>query len=75
MGTKVAPIYAALFLGKLEEDHILDNYKDYLMTFLRFLDDIFLIWLGNIEELHQFFEYINSLHAFNPKCQDIASPK
>jgi len=38
MGTKAAPIYAALFLRN----------KEYLMTFLRFLDDIFLIWLGSI---------------------------
>jgi len=41
--TKVAPIYESLFLGKLEEDHILDNYKNYLMTFLGFLDDIFIL--------------------------------
>jgi len=46
----------------LEEDHILDNYKEYLMTFLRFLDDIFLIWLGSIEEIHKFFEFVNSIH-------------
>ena len=56
MGTKMAPPYAALFLGKLEEDKILNgNYSYLIQTFLRFLDDIFMIWNGTLGELTTFF--------------------
>ena len=63
MGTKVAPPYASLFLGKFEEKHIFEKFPDLIAIFLRFLDDIFFIWNHGEEELHQFFTYLNSLHS------------
>ena len=61
MGTTVAPPYATLFLGKLEEEHILNKFGDLFMIFLRFLDDILFVWLGTEKELHKFFAYINTI--------------
>ena len=62
MGTKVAPPYAALFLGLLEETHIFEKYPNLITIFLRFLDDIFFIWNHGEEKLHSFFKYLNSIH-------------
>ena len=45
MGTKMAPPYANLFMGILEEENILNSkFNQYLKLYLRFLDDIFIIW-------------------------------
>ena len=63
MGTRVAPPYASLFPALFEETHILNNYSSKLKAFLRFLDDLFFIWKGSIDELHQFFDEINSVHS------------
>ena len=48
MGTKVAPVYANLFLGKFEEENILNtNDSKNIIFYKRFLDDIFLLWKGD----------------------------
>ena len=62
MGTKCAPIYANLFMSKFEESKIYPLIKDKCKTYLRFIDDIFMIWSGTEEELKQFTQEINSLH-------------
>ena len=43
MDTKMTPIYASLFMGNFETT-ILSQYHQYPLDWLRFLDDIFLIW-------------------------------
>ena len=70
MGTKVAPTYATLVLGYLEElmyekitrekgqnfgHYIIENWK-------RFLDDCFSIWPFSLEELNYFETVLNNLH-------------
>ena len=62
MGTKVAPPYASLFLGLFEETHIFTKFPGLITIFLRFLDDIFMIWKHGEEELHKFFKHLNSVH-------------
>ena len=50
MGTRVAPTYANIFMGRLEKE-MLHNCPAYLKQFLhtwkRFIDDILLIWTGS----------------------------
>ena len=61
IGTKFAPPYANLFMVRLEEDFLEKApYKPYL--WLRYLDDIFAIWTGTLNELEAFFEYLNQYH-------------
>jgi len=56
MGTKMAPPYANLFLGYLEETRILiSTFKMYIKLYLRFLDDIFFIWNGTTKQLKKLF--------------------
>ena len=66
MGSKVAPTFANLFMGMLET-FILNNSAEfvnsiYKRTWLRYIDDIFLLWSGTEEELERFIVHINTLH-------------
>ena len=61
MGTKMSPSYASLFMGKFEEDK-LNHYHHQPLIWLRFLDDIFLIWEYSEEELLDFIKYLNNAH-------------
>ena len=65
MGTRVAPTYANIFMGKLEKE-ILQNcpqhLKQFLHTWKRYIDDILIIWTGTDEAFSEFFNYLNSFH-------------
>ena len=60
MGTKVAPTFANIFMGKFEEEHVYTHplYSKVLAWF-RFIDDIFFIFTGTLAELEQFFYDLN----------------
>ncbi len=60
MGTKVAPTFANIFMGKFEHDYVYTHplYSKVLM-WLRFIDDIFFIFTGTLIELKQFFHDLN----------------
>ena len=65
MGTRVAPTYANIFMGKLEKVLLSKcpaNLKQYLHTWKRFIDDIFIIWSGSCDQFDEFFGFINSYH-------------
>ena len=61
MGTRMAPSFANLFLG-LFETNALNNapYKPH--TWLRYIDDIFVIWTEGPDNLQIFIDYLNSIH-------------
>ena len=61
MGTKMAPSYASLFMSKLEMDFRGSSDKTPLI-WLRFLDDIFMIWNHCEQDLHYFISKINDCH-------------
>ena len=48
MGTKMAPAYANLFMGKLEQKFIYIG-KQHIQIWKRFIDNIFIIWTGSRE--------------------------
>ena len=62
MGTKCAPTYANIFMGKFEETHIYPKIRDKTRIFLRYIDDLFFIWKGTENELNEFFKEINKVH-------------
>ena len=70
MRTKIAPIYATLVLGYLEEtlyrkvEDVFDlNFKTYIEeNFKRFLDDCFILFRKSDENLTKLHELINTLH-------------
>ena len=61
MGTRMAPSYANLFMGKFEQQAI-DNSSLKPFIWWRFIDDIFMIWTHGEEHLKTFIGYLNSFH-------------
>ena len=61
IGTRMAPAYANLFMHDLES-RLLDlaSVKPYL--WLRYIDDIFMIWTAGEQLLLEFLQWINRLH-------------
>lgn len=61
MGTPFAPTYANIFMGILEAD-LLDSFPHKPLLYLRYIDDIFMIWEHGRESLESFFTHCNSWH-------------
>ena len=61
MGTRCAPPFANLFLGSLEEKALDQWTGTHPLLWLRFLDDILMLWTGDQEELHSLLAHLNSL--------------
>ena len=61
MGTKMAPAYANLFMGDLEQN-LLAQYPLKPLVWWRYIDDIFMIWPHGKEKLNEFVNLLNSSH-------------
>ena len=61
MGSKCAPPYACIYMGKFEQMKILP-LSQAIILWKRFIDDIFFIYTGSEEELQILFDKINNLH-------------
>ena len=61
MGTKMAPNYAIIFMHYLETN-ILNQATSKPTVWLRFIDDIFMIWSHGIQKLKLFMELLNNHH-------------
>lgn len=61
MGAAWAPAYACLHLGCWEEEDVfcLPLYLSHVHTWLRYIDDVLVIWTGNITTLHGFIDQLN----------------
>ena len=73
MGTKCAPSYANLFMGSFEERYLKPKLLGKSNLYLRYIDDIFLLWNGTKEELECFKEEVNNIHPtikFDVKYSD-----
>ena len=63
IGTKVAPTYANIFMGKLESQ-LLKDWKGRPPSFWkRFIDDILCLFVGTEDELLEFLKYISAYHS------------
>jgi hypothetical protein len=61
MGTRMAPPYANLFMGRLDAI-ITEQFPQTIKLYKRFIDDIFIIFTGSREELLLFKAFMNDLH-------------
>ena len=59
MGTRMAPNYANLFMGDLEQE-LLETYPKKPLVWYRYIDDVFFIWTHGREELDKFLEFCNN---------------
>ena len=61
MGTKLAPALATIYIGQMEENFLSGrNFGPEI--WLRYIDDIFLVWSYPLEAFHAFLTEINSIH-------------
>ena len=63
MGTVCAPAYANIFMAKFELKCIYPYINDRTKMFLRFIDDLFMIWTGSEQELLDFMRDLNKKHS------------
>ena len=61
MGTRIAPAFAYLFMGEVERK-ALEGYVNKPFLWLRFIDDILMVWTHGNEKLDSFIAYLNSIH-------------
>ena len=57
----VAPNYANLFMDRFETK-ALEKWHLKPLLWLRFINDIFMIWTHGRDELNKFINYLNSIH-------------
>ena len=74
MGTKMAPSYANIFMGDLEERLLLSWLKQSLSWF-RFIDDVDTKWIHSDKELDEFCEHANSIHSSIKFTHEVSKTK
>ena len=63
MGTRCAPQFANLFLATLEERALASWQGTKPKLWLRFFDDVLMLWKGNQQELQSFHNHLNQQMA------------
>lgn len=61
MGTRVAPTFANIFMAHFERQHVY-SYPLQPSMWLRFIDDIFMLWDHGQHELSSFIDHLNQAH-------------
>ncbi|XP_078538494.1 uncharacterized protein LOC144823662 [Lissotriton helveticus] len=67
MGAPFAPDVAILYMAAFEEDTILNPvnpFRDQLGLWMRYIDDILMIWNGDRDDLMSFFTWLNHQSDF-----------
>ena len=62
MRTICAPSYANIFMPEFEEKHIYSLIKNKSVIYLRYIDNIFMVWIKSESELRHFMNKINQKH-------------
>ena len=62
MGTICSPVYANIFMAQFEKQHIYSYIKNKSILYLRYIDDVFMVWTGTKQKLLIFLEKLNSKH-------------
>ena len=63
MGTICAPVYANIFMVYFEEKFIYPLIDAKTLLYLRFIDDIFMIWAKSEKDLIEFLNELNTKHT------------
>ena len=59
MGTICAPAYANIFMAEFEQKYIFPLTKGKSILFLRYIDDIFVVWTKSKNQLKDFMSELN----------------
>ena len=71
MGTKVAPSFANIFMADFEETWVY-SYPTQPLIWLRYIDDIFLVWDKGRDSLVEFLDHLNTCHHSIKFTSDIS---
>ncbi|CAJ0952199.1 unnamed protein product [Ranitomeya imitator] len=65
MGANMSPAYANIYMDNFEQSYVYTNalFQQYSKCWLRFIDDIFCLWVGTPEDLLFFTEVLNSIRS------------
>ena len=78
MGTCFAPSYANLFVGWWEKQVAWsgrnEKYMDHVMLWCRYIDDLFLVWRGSVEEVKEYILELNN-NDLNLRFTSVVSDK
>ena len=58
MGTRLAPSYANLFMDYFERHYVYTHHTQPLL-WKRYIDDIFMLWQHDVQELQNFIDHLN----------------
>ena len=59
MGTVCVPSYANLLMAQFEEKHIYLYIEEMSLLYLRYIDDVFIIWKGTKKQIIRFINELN----------------
>lgn len=61
MGTRAAPNFANVYMGWFEDEFGHQaHWYEYILDWIRFIDDIFMIWKGDSNSLEEFINHLNN---------------
>ena len=61
MGTRAALNFANVYMGRVEEKYAYESpWRDQIIDWARFIDDIFLLWYGDKRSLINFLDYLKN---------------
>ena len=59
MGTVCVPSYTNLLMAQFEEKHIYLYIEEMSLLYLRYIDDVFIIWKGTKKQITRFINELN----------------
>ena len=74
MGTKMAPAYVNMFMGRLKKQ-LLMSVTMRPFSWLRFIDEIDMKWLHGCDNLDTFLQKANSFHSTLPFTAEVSNDK
>lgn len=55
MGSNVAPSFANIYMASFEQKYVYEGeFTEDALTWVRYMDDVFLLWKGSTERLEEF---------------------
>ena len=63
MRSRCSKNYSNIYMAKWEQKFVYETaFWRYIRCWLRYIDDIFMIWVGSRQKLNEFLKYLNSVH-------------